>query len=64
MMEQNINEKFENATFVVKVNSNENHTWQGNITWVEENRSINFRSVLELMKLMDSAVNKDIDISL
>lgn len=62
-MEHEKTKKFDGATFVVKMLSQENHSWQGTITWVEENRSKNFRSVLELMKLMDSAL-PDEDISL
>lgn len=45
-----------NATFVLKVKFQQNATWQGSITWVEENRSQNFRSELEMMKLMMEAM--------
>lgn len=43
------------ATFIVEVKYRENATWQGTVNWVEENREQNFRSALELIKLIDSA---------
>lgn len=43
-------------TFVVKVDHCEHETWQGRVTWAEENKSEHFRSALELIKLMDGAV--------
>lgn len=44
--------------FVVSVKSQENHTWQGTVSWVEGKKQVNFRSALELLKLMDSALGK------
>lgn len=44
--------------FYVEIKSMENHTWQGNVTWMEGNRSEYFRSTLELMKLIDSTLEK------
>lgn len=43
-------------TFVVHVKEQQNTTWQGTVTWVEEQRKENFRSLLELIKLMDAVV--------
>jgi len=34
----------------------ENSTWQGEIVWAEKNESLKFRSALELLKIMDSAL--------
>lgn len=45
----------EKATFIVEVKYRENATWQGTVKWVEENKEQNFRSALELIKLIDSA---------
>ena len=45
--------------FVVSVKSQENHTWQGKVSWVEGKKQVNFRSALELLKLMDSALEKE-----
>ncbi len=44
------------ATFILKVLYRQNATWQGNIQWVEGNKTKNFRSDLEMLKLMDDAV--------
>ena len=44
------------ATFKVKVLFRQGASWQGKIEWVEENMETSFRSVLELVKLMDSAL--------
>ena len=44
-------------TFIVKVMGTENATWQGNVTWIEKNKGQNFRSALELMKMLDAAID-------
>ena len=44
------------GTFVVHVQCLENSTWQGEIVWAEKNESLKFRSALELLKIMDSAL--------
>lgn len=44
------------ATFEVRVLFRQNASWQGCITWLEEGMEENFRSVLELAILMDSAL--------
>ena len=51
-------QKGSKGTFVVHVKSRQNATWQGKITWAEKNLSRNFRSVLELLKLIDSAIDE------
>ncbi len=43
------------GTFLVQILSRRNATWQGTVTWVEKNESINFRSALELLKIIDSS---------
>ena len=43
-------------SFVIEVKSQENHTWQGTITWVEGKKKENFRSALELIRLIDSTL--------
>ena len=45
-----------NQSFVVEIKSQENHTWQGTITWVEGKKKENFRSALELIRLIDSTL--------
>ena len=45
-------------TFVVRVLYRQNNTWQGEVLWAERNERRYFRSALELMELMDSAMVK------
>ncbi len=45
------------ATFLVQVQFRQNATWQGTITWTEQKRTNHFRSTLEMIRLMDSALN-------
>lgn len=49
-----------NQSFVVEIKSKENHTWQGSIIWVEGQKKENFRSALELLRLMDSTFQKEV----
>jgi len=44
------------GTFEITVKFMQNSTWQGQIHWVEKDRRQNFRSALELLKLMDEAL--------
>ena len=45
------------ATFATKVLFRQNTSWQGSVSWIEGQREEPFRSVLELLLLIDSAVN-------
>ena len=47
------------GTFVVHVQHYENATWQGEVVWANQNRVQKFRSTLELLKLMDSALEQN-----
>ena len=44
------------GTFIVKINHTDNASWQGQVTWADKNITKNFRSTLELIKLMDVAL--------
>lgn len=44
------------ATFYIKVIFRKHATWQGSVLWVDENKEENFRSMLELCLLLDSAL--------
>ena len=44
------------GTFLIKVNSSESGTWQGNVLWADENKTEHFRSTLELLNLIDEAM--------
>jgi hypothetical protein len=46
------------STFIVKVDNQQRDTWQGEVTWAEENKKTRFRSILELLKLMHEAQQK------
>ena len=48
------NKHGEKGTFVIYVKYRQNATWQGEMLWLEGNLKISFRSVLELLKLIDS----------
>ncbi len=49
------------GTFIVRVQHRQHSSWQGTVTWVEENKIAPFRSALELIKLMDGALNEEED---
>ena len=49
------------AAFLIRVTKN-NGTWQGAISWTDEGITKNFRSALELIKLMDSAVQTGVTV--
>lgn len=56
----NLTEKSgDQGTFMVHVQYRQNATWQGQITWMEKKETQNFRSALELLKLIDSALETD-----
>ncbi len=43
-------------TFIVEINDTQSHSWQGNIEWVQEGRKQSFRSAMEMLRLIDSAL--------
>ena len=45
------------GTFIVRVQHRQNSSWQGRITWMEEDKTVQFRSVWEMIKLIESAVD-------
>ena len=45
------------ATFSLRILFRQNASWQGNLIYAENNRSSSFRSVLELLTLIDSALS-------
>ena len=44
------------ATFLVNILYRQNASWQGTVTWVESDKTANFRSALELFVLIESAL--------
>ena len=47
------------ATFYLRVLFRQNASWQGTIRWAENKQEVPFRSVLELLLMMDGAVPKE-----
>jgi hypothetical protein len=45
-------------TFVIRILNQQNATWQGVITRVDKKEERPFRSLLELIKLIDSALDE------
>lgn len=46
-------------TFVVQILNRQNATWQGVITWTEGRQTQPFRSALEMIRLIDSALTEE-----
>ena len=46
-------------TFIVEVSDTQNQSWQGQIEWVQGKKKESFRSVMELLQLIDSVVYDD-----
>ena len=46
------------AAFRIDVLFRQNASWQGNLTWLDRKEEAQFRSVLELVMLMDSALRE------
>lgn len=44
------------ATFVIRILFRQNASWQGSVIWLEGRQEQSFRSVLELVLLMDNAL--------
>ena len=42
------------GTFIVRIQYRQNASWQGQVTWAEKDKTVPFRSALELLKLIDS----------
>lgn len=49
------------GTFIVHINKSENDTWQGQVTWADKDEKLNFRSAMELMSIIDAALNTEED---
>lgn len=47
----------EGTRFIVDIRCRENATWQGEVRWVNQNKQCNFRSALELLKLIDGTLD-------
>ena len=45
------------GTFTIRVQQRQNSSLQGKITWMEQHETRAFRSIWEMVKLMDSAID-------
>lgn len=44
------------GTFVIRVQHRQHSSWQGRVTYIDEDKTVYFRSVLELIKIIDGAL--------
>ena len=58
--EMMLDKRGEKGTFIIQVQYRQNSSWQGKIVWVEKNETQHFRSALEMIKLMDSALSEGV----
>lgn len=56
--EERENNDHSGATFLVRIQYRQNSSWQGTIQWLEEKKTKQFRSELELIMLMNEASEK------
>ena len=62
MMEDDMgNKQGDKGTFLVRIQYRQNASWQGHVTWVDKNKTVPFRSALELIKLIDSTQDDKLD---
>ena len=45
------------GSFIIRVQHRQNSSWQGRITWMEQDKTVYFRSIWEMIKLIESAVD-------
>lgn len=50
--------KIGGSTFLIRIYFKQHANWQGTIQWLETNKTIPFRSVLELISLLNEAVDQ------
>jgi len=52
------------ATFILHLQFRQNNSWQGTIQWVEKKETLQFRSALELIKIIDSTRQQGYEIEM
>ena len=45
------------GSFVLRVQHRQNSSWQGRLTWMDEDKTVSFRSIWEMVKLVNDALN-------
>ncbi|MGD9559374.1 MAG: hypothetical protein AB7V55_02070 [Oscillospiraceae bacterium] len=56
--EVNTIRQMDKDVFIVHVQFRQNASWQGTIKWAGQNEEVRFRSTLEMLKIMDSALQQ------
>lgn len=46
------------STFLVRIQFRQNATWQGTIQWLEQKKTVPFRSMLEMITLIQEALEE------
>lgn len=46
-------------TFILEVYDTQNQSWQGKVEWIQGRKNESFRSVMELLRLIDSVVGEE-----
>lgn len=46
------------CSFLLQVQFRQNASWQGRIIWMEEKKTVTFRSLLELLVLLEEALGE------
>lgn len=58
----NSNRVIKNTSFLLRIKYNQNHTIQGSIQWIENKKTVCFRSLMELIILLKEAAQFNTDI--
>lgn len=53
------NKEYKGAKFLIEIKHCDHASWQGVVTWIDQQKKECFRSALELIKLLDSAVSEE-----
>lgn len=56
-----LNKRGDLGSFIVRVQHRQNSSMQGKVTWVEKNKTVFFRSAWELIRLIDSALEEEVN---
>ncbi len=46
-------------TFILEIYDTQNQSWQGKVEWIQGQKKESFRSVMELLRLIDSVVGEE-----
>lgn len=46
-------------TFILEIYDTQNQSWQGKVEWIQGQKKESFRSVMKLLRLIDSVVGEE-----